>query len=209
MRKFFCFLLICGICFVLSSCNYESEERFCESLGFSRCEKVSFCFPNLEDLEDCVGWKISVRCGTSYESFYVENSSREEKGFSVRLEKNVPTSVRAVPDFLRSFQADEKGSSLNSAFKVFGTVWPFRKELSELHAFSAEILEEFYIHSEISGNDDETMKTFISRFNWEKFCGLLEKNKNADENYNPERLNKQKILKSIEAGKFSSTLLKV
>lgn len=134
-------------------------------------------------------------------SFAEENSSSEENTLpsgeeSVLAEEDISTEENNPPVFGKNPL-------------VYGLVYPFVSEFSLLHGFSADILCEFYTNAEESGNSDETMKDFISRFNWKKFCSALENNRNADENYNPWLLDRKKILKAIESRKFSASLLKV
>lgn len=219
----------------LVSCSSGFEERLCEAFGFSERELVSFVLP---ELENCSEWNVSVRFGTSFYEFTVCSEKGKANGsdFSLSLEKNVPCSVKAVPLLKDDFSSDKEiafseenylpfGEENSSSEKnvlppeqesvlssqnplVYGLVYPFVSEFSLLHGFSADILCEFYTNAEESGNSDETMKAFISRFNWKKFCSALENNRNADENYNPWLLDRKKILKAIESRKFSAGLLK-
>lgn len=222
-----------GFSFVSCSSGFEGQLR--EAFGFSERELVSFVLP---ELENCSEWNVSVRFGTSFSEFTVHCGKEKAgvSDFSLSLEKNVPCSVKAVPVLKEDLQSDKEISfpeennfsavEENSSFEenglpyeeesvlasqnplVYGLVYPFVSEFSLLHGFSAEILETFYKNAEKSGNSDRTMKDFISRFNWKKFCSALENNRNTDENYNPWLLDRKKILKAIESRKFSASLLK-
>ncbi len=93
--------------------------------------------------------------------------------------------------------------------RPYGAVYPWVQGITELHGFSATVLDEFYVHAEKSGNSVDSMKQFIATFNWRKFCGTLELYACMDEKYSPWNLNRRKILESIEERRFSISLLKM
>ena len=165
---------------------------FCACSFFENTEDVVFTVPREDGFDN---WIICVTSGS--ESRKLEASS----GSSVVLtmDKNSPSSVLAWPAGLSS---DEKESF------CYGAIFPWCRHISKKQAFSADILRDFYEHSTAAGNSDSLIKDYASRFNWEKFCLTLEKNFLEDENYNPWKLERRKILESIEAGKFSVSLLK-
>ena len=163
----------------------------CSSI-FSTQEQVEFLLPKISEADS---WEIITKCG--------KKSSLLKTDFSggrivLSLEKDAPTSILLYP-----LKDDEKLSE-----NPFGAVFPWVNEFSSLHGFSAEILSQFYIHAESAGNSDDTIKAFISRFNWQKFCKELENIAEKNYCYNPCLLNRQKILESIESKSFSAKLLR-
>ncbi len=163
----------------------------CSSI-FSTQEQVEFLLPKISEADS---WEIITKCG--------KKSSLLKTDFSggrivLSLEKDAPTSILLYP-----LKDDEKLSE-----NPFGAVFPWVNEFSSLHGFSAEILSQFYIHAESAGNSDDTIKAFISRFNWQKFCKELENIAEKNDGYNPWLLNRQKILESIESKSFSAKLLR-
>lgn len=178
--KRFLLMLICPI--LLNAC----------SSIFSTQEQVEFLLPKISEADS---WEIITRCGKKSSSLKTYFSGGR---IVLSLEKDAPTSILLYP-----LKDDEKLSE-----NPFGAVWPWVNEFSSLHGFSAEILSQFYIHAEAAGNSDNTMKAFISRFNWQKFCKELENIAEKNDGYNPWLLNRQKILESIESKSFSAKLLR-
>ena len=140
-------------------------------------------------------WIICITSGT--EIWKVEASSASS--VVLTMDKNSPSSVLAYP---------AGNSSKEKESFCYGVVFPWRKTLSRTGAFSADILRDFYCHSAKAGNPDSVIKDYASRFNWERFCSEVEKHYEEDENYNPWKLDRRKILESFENHEFSANLLK-
>lgn len=187
--------VISGAVFLSVSCG---GAVFCDS------EEVTFFLPQNEISGDGFPafrlWRVVLTCAGECVQKDVPVS---EETVSFVLEKNAVCAVSAFP-------ATEDGFSGAAGYKPAGCIYPYQKQLSFLHGFSASVLSDFYTHTVSAGADAQSCAEYAACFNWKKFIGALQlKNDSAQSSlpYNPWLLDKERILSGIVSGTFSVSYL--
>ncbi|MCQ2576129.1 MAG: hypothetical protein MJ162_05235 [Treponema sp.] len=160
-------------------------------------------------------WKVEIY-GTGIVSCSVENKilmpvqnkilfTTSTKNFSISTEVNQPFCVIATPV---TVSADNE---LSVFFKPAGNCYPYEDKNNFLHlrweqGFSAFVMKSLFCSGFEKNLTEVYVNDFISRFNWKKFCNLIEE-KSADENYNPWFCDSVALLQKLSEGSFTATLL--
>lgn len=173
--------------------------------AFSSCtDEVTFSLPQNElsggGLSEFRLWHVVLTCAGECVQTDVPFSSET---VSFELEKNCVYAVSAFP-----VTAD--GYSGAAGFLPAGCVYPYQKQLSFLHGFSASVLSDFYTHTVSAGVSAHDSREYAARFNWKKFCETLQQKHDGAKAalpYNPWLLDKERILSGISAGTFSAAYL--
>lgn len=198
MKNFLFLFSILFFCLLQTDCSIE------ENFPFQNKEYVSFSLPQWppeglkeKEIPALVSWNVIITKTDSQECFSIPGT---QKSLKISAQKNEPFSILAEPVLLLK----EKNRTF-TFFYPAGTVYPFSKQITWNHGFTAEILSRT-IKLALQENSPRETKIFLKYFNWSRLCQTVDQKISGNEN--PWNYNISNIVSSILKENFSLTSLK-